>query len=210
MTPPASMTAGRGAPRPLGPPITPTPLWPLPQPSAFFSSTFFVVLSDRAGCDGDGSSSLGPGSLERPVTFAGAAAGLLFGVWTSCNPSPVPPAGLSPGFPSRTLGGREGSRTSRPRPAGPSLSPGWGRWYCSPQGLRGPAVHRRLPRAYCGVLLPPGTPASPPGRPACAVITASFKEERRSSCCVGSSPGVNATMPPYFHTMTYDRCPASG
>lgn len=63
------------------------------------------------------------------------------------------------------------------------------------------SVRRRLPRACCGVLLPPGTPASPPGR--CAVITASFKEERRSSCRVGSSPAVNAMMPPYFHMMTY-------
>ena len=114
----------------------------------------------------------------------------MFGVWTSCNPSPVPPAGLSPGFPSHTQGGREGSRTSRLRPAGPSLSL-----------LITASMRRRLPRACCGVLLPPGTPASPPGR--CAVITASFKEERRSSCRVGSSPAVNAMMPLYFHMMTY-------
>lgn len=50
-------------------PIIPTPLWALSQLSASFNSTFFIDLSDRAGCDGDGSSSLGPGLLERPVTF---------------------------------------------------------------------------------------------------------------------------------------------
>lgn len=38
----------------------------------------------------------------RDVRLSGCRA---FGVWTSCDPSPVPPAGLSPGFPSHTQGG---------------------------------------------------------------------------------------------------------